>query len=162
MFDKILWLLRNTDLAYMMLHRKSYRTDCWVCWINVHIKTIVIYILYHYLNYHTLSILTFWRVVRMCLSCSLVCVCVCKLMCTSAALRSHPVITKFGTQRRGLTAYVLSQEEMIKRHYPVRGKCPSIRPSTGKLGEMWSFWNRKLYRGCVSFTGCINCYWRSV
>ncbi|KAI3353424.1 hypothetical protein L3Q82_019946, partial [Scortum barcoo] len=37
------------------------------------------------------------------------------------ALRSHPVITKFGTQKRGLTAYVLSQEEMIKRHYPVKG-----------------------------------------
>ncbi|KAM9363753.1 RNA exonuclease 5 [Symphorus nematophorus] len=37
------------------------------------------------------------------------------------ALRSHPVITKFGTQRRGLTAYVLPQEEMIRRHYPVKG-----------------------------------------
>ncbi|XP_070780888.1 RNA exonuclease 5-like [Enoplosus armatus] len=37
------------------------------------------------------------------------------------ALMTHPVITKFGTQRRGLTAYVLTQEEMIKRHYPVKG-----------------------------------------
>ncbi|KAF3687930.1 RNA exonuclease 5 [Channa argus] len=37
------------------------------------------------------------------------------------ALRSHPVITKFGTRRRGLTAYVLTQEERIKRHYPVKG-----------------------------------------
>nr|XP_046226674.1 RNA exonuclease 5-like [Scatophagus argus]XP_046226683.1 RNA exonuclease 5-like [Scatophagus argus] len=37
------------------------------------------------------------------------------------ALRSHPVITKFGTQRRGLTAYVLPQEELIKRHFPVKG-----------------------------------------
>ncbi|XP_076584738.1 RNA exonuclease 5 [Chaetodon auriga] len=37
------------------------------------------------------------------------------------ALRTHPVIIKFGTQRRGLTAYVLSQEEMIKRHFPVKG-----------------------------------------
>ncbi|XP_047430937.1 RNA exonuclease 5-like [Mugil cephalus] len=37
------------------------------------------------------------------------------------ALRSHPVITKFGTQRRGLTAYVLTQEEMIKKHFPVKG-----------------------------------------
>ncbi|XP_031719052.1 RNA exonuclease 5 [Anarrhichthys ocellatus] len=37
------------------------------------------------------------------------------------ALRIHPVITKFGTQRRGLTAYVLPQEEMIKKHYPVKG-----------------------------------------
>ncbi|CAJ1054008.1 RNA exonuclease 5-like [Xyrichtys novacula] len=37
------------------------------------------------------------------------------------ALRSHPVITKFGTQRRGLTAYALSQEQMIKSHYPVKG-----------------------------------------
>ncbi|XP_068607010.1 RNA exonuclease 5-like [Brachionichthys hirsutus] len=37
------------------------------------------------------------------------------------ALLSHPVITKFGTQRRGLTAYVLTQEEMIKKHYPVKG-----------------------------------------
>uniref|UniRef100_UPI0037E9167E RNA exonuclease 5-like n=1 Tax=Semicossyphus pulcher TaxID=241346 RepID=UPI0037E9167E len=37
------------------------------------------------------------------------------------ALRSHPVITKFGTQRRGLTAYVLPLDEMIKRHYPVKG-----------------------------------------
>ncbi|XP_059188959.1 RNA exonuclease 5-like isoform X2 [Centropristis striata] len=37
------------------------------------------------------------------------------------ALRIHPVITKFGTQKKGLTAYVLSQEEMIKRHYPVKG-----------------------------------------
>uniref|UniRef100_A0A3Q1HDG2 RRM domain-containing protein n=1 Tax=Anabas testudineus TaxID=64144 RepID=A0A3Q1HDG2_ANATE len=37
------------------------------------------------------------------------------------ALRSHPVIMKFGTQRKGLTAYVLTQQEMIKRHYPVKG-----------------------------------------
>ncbi|TMS23549.1 RNA exonuclease 5 [Larimichthys crocea] len=37
------------------------------------------------------------------------------------ALRSHPVITKFGTHMRGLTAYVLPQEEMIKRHFPVKG-----------------------------------------
>ncbi|XP_040892266.1 RNA exonuclease 5-like [Toxotes jaculatrix] len=37
------------------------------------------------------------------------------------ALKNHPVITKFGTQRRGLTVYVLTQEEMIKRHYPVKG-----------------------------------------
>ncbi|KAM6940870.1 RNA exonuclease 5 [Lycodopsis pacificus] len=37
------------------------------------------------------------------------------------ALSIHPVITKYGTQRRGLTAYVLPQEEMIKKHYPVKG-----------------------------------------
>ncbi|KAM7009696.1 RNA exonuclease 5 [Tautogolabrus adspersus] len=37
------------------------------------------------------------------------------------ALRSHPVITKFGAQRRGLTAYVLPKEEMIRRHFPVKG-----------------------------------------
>nr|XP_020478448.1 putative RNA exonuclease NEF-sp [Monopterus albus] len=42
-----------------------------------------------------------------------------------SALRSHPVITRFGTQRRGLTAYVLTQEEMIKRHFPVKGEFPS-------------------------------------
>ncbi|XP_041640211.1 RNA exonuclease 5-like [Cheilinus undulatus] len=36
-------------------------------------------------------------------------------------LMSHPVITKFGTQTRGLTAYVLPQDEMIKRHFPVKG-----------------------------------------
>ncbi|XP_055014697.1 RNA exonuclease 5 [Boleophthalmus pectinirostris] len=38
-------------------------------------------------------------------------------------LRSHPVIFKFGTERRGLTAYLLSEEERKKRHYPVIG-CP--------------------------------------
>uniref|UniRef100_H3CS47 Exonuclease domain-containing protein n=1 Tax=Tetraodon nigroviridis TaxID=99883 RepID=H3CS47_TETNG len=32
------------------------------------------------------------------------------------ALRIHPVITAFGTQRKGLTAY-----EMIKKHFPVKG-----------------------------------------
>lgn len=37
------------------------------------------------------------------------------------ALWCHPVITKFGTQKRGLTAYVLTEEEMIKRHYPLKG-----------------------------------------
>ncbi|XP_030278162.1 RNA exonuclease 5 isoform X2 [Sparus aurata] len=37
------------------------------------------------------------------------------------ALNHHPVIAKFGTQRSGLTAYVLSQEEMIKKNYPVKG-----------------------------------------
>ncbi|XP_061535741.1 RNA exonuclease 5-like isoform X2 [Phycodurus eques] len=36
-------------------------------------------------------------------------------------LRTHPVVLKYGTSRRGLTAYVLTQEEMIKRHYPVKG-----------------------------------------
>ncbi|XP_062290808.1 RNA exonuclease 5-like [Scomber scombrus] len=37
------------------------------------------------------------------------------------ALKVHPVITRFGTERRGLTAYVLTEEEMIKKHYPVKG-----------------------------------------
>ncbi|XP_069023360.1 RNA exonuclease 5-like [Embiotoca jacksoni] len=37
------------------------------------------------------------------------------------ALRSHPVIAKFGTQRKGLTAYVFTQQEMIQRHFPVKG-----------------------------------------
>ncbi|XP_042256086.1 RNA exonuclease 5-like [Thunnus maccoyii] len=36
-------------------------------------------------------------------------------------LKNHPVIIKFGTERRGLTAYVFTQEEMIKKHYPVKG-----------------------------------------
>nr|XP_057923992.1 RNA exonuclease 5-like isoform X2 [Doryrhamphus excisus] len=36
-------------------------------------------------------------------------------------LTTHPVVTKFGTRRRGLTAYLLPQEEMIKGHYPVKG-----------------------------------------
>uniref|UniRef100_A0A3Q3WQX0 Exonuclease domain-containing protein n=1 Tax=Mola mola TaxID=94237 RepID=A0A3Q3WQX0_MOLML len=48
-------------------------------------------------------------------------ICVCVLLCTAAALRSHPVITKFGAQRKGLTAYVLTQEELIKKQYPVKG-----------------------------------------
>lgn len=54
-------------------------------------------------------------------SCVCVCVCVC-LLFTAAALRIHPVITAYGTQRRGLTAYVLTQEEMIKKHFPVKGE----------------------------------------
>ncbi|XP_061587206.1 RNA exonuclease 5-like isoform X2 [Cololabis saira] len=37
------------------------------------------------------------------------------------ALKQHPVITMFGTQRRGLTAYVLTEEKMIKNRYPVKG-----------------------------------------
>lgn len=37
------------------------------------------------------------------------------------ALKHHPVITTFGTQKKGLTAYVLSQQQMIKHHYPVKG-----------------------------------------
>ncbi|XP_061626540.1 RNA exonuclease 5-like isoform X4 [Phyllopteryx taeniolatus] len=37
------------------------------------------------------------------------------------ALRTHPVVLKYGTSKRGLTAYMLTQEEMIKRHYPVKG-----------------------------------------
>ncbi|XP_034409407.1 RNA exonuclease 5-like isoform X2 [Cyclopterus lumpus] len=36
-------------------------------------------------------------------------------------LRIHPIIAKFGTQKRGLTAYVLTQEEMIQNRYPVKG-----------------------------------------
>ncbi|CAL8330670.1 unnamed protein product [Merluccius merluccius] len=36
-------------------------------------------------------------------------------------LRLHPVIRKFGTQVKGLTAYTLTKEERIKRHFPVRG-----------------------------------------
>ncbi|KAK0149591.1 RNA exonuclease 5 [Merluccius polli] len=39
----------------------------------------------------------------------------------SAVLRLHPVIRKFGTQVKGLTAYTLTKEERIKRHFPVRG-----------------------------------------
>ncbi|XP_063738927.1 RNA exonuclease 5-like isoform X2 [Eleginops maclovinus] len=37
------------------------------------------------------------------------------------ALRIHPVITKFGTKRRGLTAYVLPEDEMIQKRFPVKG-----------------------------------------
>ncbi|XP_049576572.1 RNA exonuclease 5 isoform X2 [Syngnathus scovelli] len=37
------------------------------------------------------------------------------------ALRTHPVVLKYGTSKRGLTAYVLGQEELIKRRYPVKG-----------------------------------------
>ncbi|KAK1886864.1 RNA exonuclease 5 [Dissostichus eleginoides] len=40
---------------------------------------------------------------------------------TDAGLRIHPVITKFGTKRRGLTAYVLPEEEMVKKRWPVKG-----------------------------------------
>lgn len=41
--------------------------------------------------------------------------------CSASALKRHPVITTFGTQKKGLTAYVLSQQQMIKQHYPVKG-----------------------------------------
>ncbi|XP_034455511.1 RNA exonuclease 5-like [Hippoglossus hippoglossus] len=37
------------------------------------------------------------------------------------AVKFHPVISKFGTRTRGLTAYLLSQEEMIQKNYPVKG-----------------------------------------
>ncbi|XP_029595059.1 RNA exonuclease 5-like isoform X2 [Salmo trutta] len=36
-------------------------------------------------------------------------------------LRWHPVIRKFGLETRGLTGYLLTQEDMIKKHFPVRG-----------------------------------------
>lgn len=54
--------------------------------------------------------------------------CVCVFF-SIPALRIHPVITAFGTQRKGLTAYVLPQEEMIKKHFPVKGGF--ITPSGG-------------------------------
>ncbi|XP_024115151.1 RNA exonuclease 5 isoform X2 [Oryzias melastigma] len=37
------------------------------------------------------------------------------------ALKNHPVVTKFGMEKKGLTAYLLTQEERIKSHYPVKG-----------------------------------------
>ncbi|KAL3996790.1 protein SHQ1 [Sarotherodon galilaeus] len=37
------------------------------------------------------------------------------------AMKNHPIITVFGTERRGLTAYVLTEKEMIKNNYPVKG-----------------------------------------
>uniref|UniRef100_A0A667WA06 RNA exonuclease 5 n=1 Tax=Myripristis murdjan TaxID=586833 RepID=A0A667WA06_9TELE len=46
---------------------------------------------------------------------------VCVDLCFAAALKWHPVISKFGTEVRGLTAYVLTQEEMIKKQFPVKG-----------------------------------------
>ncbi|XP_077461308.1 RNA exonuclease 5 [Stigmatopora argus] len=36
-------------------------------------------------------------------------------------LRTHPVVLKFGTKKRGPTAYMLTQEDLIKKHYPVKG-----------------------------------------
>uniref|UniRef100_A0A8K9WN88 RNA exonuclease 5 n=1 Tax=Oncorhynchus mykiss TaxID=8022 RepID=A0A8K9WN88_ONCMY len=39
----------------------------------------------------------------------------------SNCLQWHPVIRKFGLETRGLTGYLLTQEEMIKKHFPVRG-----------------------------------------
>lgn len=56
---------------------------------------------------------------------------ICVLLCTAAALNHHPVIAKFGTQRSGLTVYVLSQEEMIKKNYPVKGECVSLMTPVG-------------------------------
>uniref|UniRef100_A0A3Q2D261 Exonuclease domain-containing protein n=1 Tax=Cyprinodon variegatus TaxID=28743 RepID=A0A3Q2D261_CYPVA len=41
-------------------------------------------------------------------------------VCFCPAVRHHPVITTFGTKRRGLTAYVLSQQQLIKNRYPVK------------------------------------------
>lgn len=62
--------------------------------------------------------------------CIILCVYVFSLVvhcvCYCAALKIHPVICRFGTERRGLTAYVLTQEEMIKRHYPVKGASLSL------------------------------------
>ncbi|KAM9792293.1 RNA exonuclease 5 [Neosynchiropus ocellatus] len=37
------------------------------------------------------------------------------------AMQIHPVIIKYGIKTRGLTAYVLSEEEMIRKHFPVKG-----------------------------------------
>ncbi|XP_072240813.1 RNA exonuclease 5-like isoform X1 [Leuresthes tenuis] len=37
------------------------------------------------------------------------------------AVKHHPVITTYGTRRRGLTAFLLSQEEKMKNHYPIEG-----------------------------------------
>ncbi|XP_043971605.1 RNA exonuclease 5-like isoform X1 [Gambusia affinis] len=37
------------------------------------------------------------------------------------ALKDHPVITTYGTQKKGLTAYLLSRQQMIKYRYPVKG-----------------------------------------
>ncbi|CAL9699825.1 unnamed protein product [Knipowitschia caucasica] len=36
-------------------------------------------------------------------------------------LRTHPVITKYGIKRRGLTAYLLTADDMAKRKYPLIG-----------------------------------------
>ncbi|KAM9314876.1 RNA exonuclease 5, partial [Pholidichthys leucotaenia] len=37
------------------------------------------------------------------------------------ALNRHPIVTRFGTEKKGLTAYLLTEEEMIKYRYPVKG-----------------------------------------
>uniref|UniRef100_I3IU97 Exonuclease domain-containing protein n=1 Tax=Oreochromis niloticus TaxID=8128 RepID=I3IU97_ORENI len=52
---------------------------------------------------------------------ALLCTCVHLFLCTGAAMKNHPIITVFGTERRGLTAYVLTEKEMIKNNYPVKG-----------------------------------------
>lgn len=38
-----------------------------------------------------------------------------------AVVRSHPVVRKYGTTKCGLTAYVLTQEELIHGRYPMKG-----------------------------------------
>uniref|UniRef100_A0A8C6TB75 RNA exonuclease 5 n=1 Tax=Neogobius melanostomus TaxID=47308 RepID=A0A8C6TB75_9GOBI len=37
-------------------------------------------------------------------------------------LRNHPVLRKFGTECRGLTAYLLSAEEMSRKNFPFTGR----------------------------------------
>lgn len=37
-------------------------------------------------------------------------------------MKKHPIVSMFGAERRGLTAYVLTEEEMIENHYPVEGE----------------------------------------
>ncbi|XP_030636169.1 RNA exonuclease 5 [Chanos chanos] len=39
----------------------------------------------------------------------------------SLVLLCHPVLRRFGQETRGLTAYLLSTEEMAKRNFPVKG-----------------------------------------
>ncbi|KAJ8001400.1 hypothetical protein DPEC_G00169120 [Dallia pectoralis] len=36
-------------------------------------------------------------------------------------LQGHPVIRKFGLKTRGMTGYLLTQEDMIRKHFPVHG-----------------------------------------
>ncbi len=43
-------------------------------------------------------------------------------LCVAAVLRWHPVIRRFGLSTAGLTSFLLTQQEMIKQHYPVKGE----------------------------------------
>lgn len=67
----------------------------------------------------------------------------------SSGLQCDPIIRKYGKEKRGLTSYTLTSEELKKNDYPMRGWFAEVLVGMifffFNFEDEWDVWSYKLY-----------------